>query len=149
MCQNKLSPFGSIDFFAVNPDPVSNVEKSYLKQYDHNDTLFCVNCGEELKEHAKFCGKCGSTIDSSKSQISPKISDYDPHLKKPSSDARPKRKLGLIISGILILSLGSLTSSIFLQMLLPFPEGLYASFTSYVILAVPGGILIVKGAKRK
>ena len=43
-------------------DPFANVEKSYLKQYDHNDTLFCVNCGEELKEHAKFCGKCGSRL---------------------------------------------------------------------------------------
>jgi len=111
--------------------------------------MFCVNCGEELREHARFCVKCGSTTDSNKSQISPKVSDYDPHLKKPSSDARPKRKLGLIISGILILSLGSLASSIFLQMLLPFPDGLNASFASYVILAVCGGILIFKGSKRK
>ena len=111
--------------------------------------MFCVNCGEELKEHAKFCGKCGSTIDSNKSQISPKVSDYDPHLKKPSSDARPKANLRLIIGGLLIIALGVPSSNIVCQMIAPFPYGLIFGIIVSVLLIVYAAKLIIKGAKRK
>jgi hypothetical protein len=121
---------------------------------------FCVECGVELNINQKFCGKCGSARDSNKSQISPKESDYD--LYRRVMDARPKRKRGLLISGILILSLGLpalsilfLTTNMGIGTLIKFigvPSHLVSSIislASLVILALSGGILIVKGAIRK
>ena len=78
--------------------------------------MFCNNCGEELKNYAKFCGKCGSPVGSDKSQNSPKTSDDDPYLKKPSSEPRPKKKtsskkkiliaMAVIIIGVIIYGVG-------------------------------------------
>lgn len=35
--------------------------------------IFCKNCGSEIKNDAKFCGKCGNKIDENTSEASANI----------------------------------------------------------------------------
>ena len=94
--------------------------------------MFCLNCGNQLPEHARFCSRCGHSVaeNASSSEAPPIEEVFQPALKTPKTaqeEPRPevptptpkrekrkkKRPLKLIIVLILILAVAAAGVSIF------------------------------------
>ncbi len=65
--------------------------------------MYCIECGAELKSHAKFCSKCGKPVQSSKSTSKMQTGD-----KSESSGKRVQVPIPLLlIGGAVIVLLGA------------------------------------------
>ncbi len=65
--------------------------------------MWCQNCGNELKENAKFCPKCGMKLEiQENSNIQVSNSTHIASSNENNKQDKKGKKKGLLIAGILI-----------------------------------------------
>ena len=83
--------------------------------------VFCDNCGHVLKPTAKFCGKCGTALDTPQTDNSqnqtnyapPPQTDYAPPPKQKRSMGKAKKfGIGLVILIVVFVVFGAVASSV-------------------------------------
>ena len=76
---------------------------------------FCDNCGHALKPTAKFCGKCGTALDTPQTDNSQNQTNYappPPPKQKRSMGKAKKFGIGLVILIVVFVVFGAVASSV-------------------------------------